>query len=418
MDNAAWYAPRSQARLISGRICVMGDRGVEPPDYEQLVTELKTVRERGIVHLRDLDLPALGQACRATGHAEPDAPLNAPMIEGLLRAAVEANIPNRVGNAAALLFGLEPGTRGDSPAQLRLLAAEDWGVSAERFRREPQALILSQIADTILGFAHAHHQRLSHLNLERRLPPTSRLALSWLERFEAYYRIWTPVAALAGDLTAYRSTLLDPDRPYDLDPDDDPAQHGYSQETQAAGYLTFALWHYTAFLVCLHQFSVRHGGLWLLSDERAEQDAANAIYRIGWHTPNNERDDSYLRDLHDLAGGEMHPFLNLLQAEPIGRTTHDEWLDWAATCRCSWNPADSATSEHYPTHRHHPGIDRNCQLHAVVTACGDYCALIDDDWHRIADWYHLPTQRLQPVDAERLYEDWRHDPGTSSNEPG
>lgn len=383
----------------------MSPRLVEPPDYQQLVAELGVLRKSGIVHLRDLELPALSQACRAAGHAEPDGKVDAPLIEGLLRTAVEAHLGSRVGDAAAVLFGLEPGTRAESPTELRRSAAENWGVSLERFRREPQATVLAQIADTILGLVHTHHQRAAHLDLERRLPPTSRLAFSWLERFEAYYRIWTPVSGLGGDLTAYRSTLIDPEPPIPEAGSTDEID----RDAQAAGYVAFALWQYSLFLARLGQFMIRHGGLWLLSDSRAEQDVADATYRIGWHSPNNERDDSYLRDLCHRAGYELHPFLAQLAEEVIGRETLQEWQNWAKSCHCTWVQSDVVDAEHFPTHRHHPGIAERCQVHALITACGDYCALIDDDWQRIADWYHLPPQRLVPIDAGRMYNDLRVD---------
>lgn len=44
---------------------------------------------------------------------------------------------------------------------------------------------------------------------------------------------------------------------------DDP---GYTQERQASGYVSYALWHYTCYLVELRRFVRRYGGLWLLSD--------------------------------------------------------------------------------------------------------------------------------------------------------
>jgi len=54
-----------------------------------------------------------------------------------------------------------------------------------------------------------------------------------------YFGIWTPVYALGADLTAYRQTLLDPDRSWD-----EPRTEGtpgYTQEDQAGGYGAFGI---------------------------------------------------------------------------------------------------------------------------------------------------------------------------------
>ena len=66
---------------------------------------------------------------------------------------------------------------------------------------------------------------------------------------------------------------------------------GYSQEYQAEGYIRFALYRFASFLAEMHRFQVKRGGFWMLSDADTETKASDAIYRIGWFTPNNERDD-------------------------------------------------------------------------------------------------------------------------------
>lgn len=386
----------------------MGSTDIAAPAYDAVVAELNLIRREGIVRLRNLELPALVQVARACGDAEPDELVEAPQIEELLRRGVDDLGDGRLGSTAALLLGLEPGTRADSPAQLRRESAERWGVSEARFRRDPQNLILSQLAESVLRRVHVHRARLAHLNLERRLPTTSRLAIAWLERFESYYRVWTPVSGLAADLSAYRHTLIEEGRPYDRPPSTEgPDDPGYCQEIQAAGYLTSALWHFTNYLVEVDRNLNRFGGMWLLSDAQAEQDLADAVYRISWHSPNNERDDSYLRLLHDQAKGELHLFRRLLETDRIAAATEVEWHDWAADCACTWTTNDEADQERYPTHRHHPGIDRKCQLHAIVAACADYCALLDDDWNRVADWYRLGEKATGRVRDSVLYWEWR-----------
>ncbi len=257
----------------------------------------------------------------------------------------------------------------------------------------------------MLLIVQEHYERLAHLALERRLPTESRLAIAWLERFEAYYRIWTPVSGVGNDLSAYRATLLEGDRPYDRPPGTEgPDDPGYTQERQAEGYITVAVWHYTNVLCGVKQLMDRYGGMWLLSDAKAEEALAQAVYGLNWHNPNNERDDSYLRLAWDKAKGELDHFLRLASKDPTLAAILSEWTDWASGCSCIWDVNHEVDTEHFPTYRHHPDIKKGCPLHDLVRACNDYCTLIDDDWQRIADWYELPGDAPRPANDRKMYE--------------
>ena len=105
-----------------------------------------------------------------------------------------------------------------------------------------------------------------------------------------------------------------------------------------------------------------------------------------------------LRDSH----GGRHEFLNRLAASKIGMDIHDDWQQWASECECTWeHPEDPA--EVFPTRHNHPGIDKNCGLHLMVEACGDYCILIDEDWFRIQDWYSIDRKPELGISGEELY---------------
>lgn len=109
----------------------------------------------------------------------------------------------------------------------------------------------------------------------------------------------------------------------------------------------------------------RHGGLWLLSDVDVEQQVANAVYRISWHNPLNEDDDSWLRRfLADARHQEPQHFAQMLRATSIGSDLLAEWQQHVASCACP------------DPDRGEPG----CQVHATIQACHDYCDLIDADW--------------------------------------
>lgn len=388
------------ARLVktwSNRTMV---EGIAAPEYENLITDLKKLRERGVTNLRRLELPALAQAVRACGDVDPDDPVRAPAIEALVRRAVQDLNGDDLERLAGLLFLLEPGTRDYTPAEARRYAADEVGIPWETLRKTPQERVISQMAEMILNRIHDHRMRLARLEQQRRIPASTRLAVKWLERFEAYYRIWTPVNGLGGDLTAYRSTLLGPDRLYDhIDEDGDE----YTQEIQATGYITFAIYFFAAYLEHVRRFGVSHGGLWLLSDEPTGQEVADAIYRIEWHSPNNERDNSFLRTIYRESGDERHEFLNRLADSKIGMAIHDDWQDWASECQCTWEPPDEPRPEYFPTHRNHPGIDPKCGLHLMVTACGDFCQLIDEGWFRLQDWYSIDRKAERGISGDELF---------------
>ncbi len=391
------------AWLKAGRISEVTE--IDPPAFEPLVEDLKELRLEGIVGLCDLQLPSLAQASRAAGTLMTDDPPSPQALEAMLRSGLDQLGGGRLAECAELLFGLAPGTRGDTPTQLRRDAAERWGVSESRFRREPQRIVIEQLAEAILSRCHSEALRRARRNLERRLPTTSRLAVQWLERFEAMYRIWSPASGLAGDITAHASTLLDEDRPYD-ELDEKSGQLGYTQEHQAAGYGKSALYYYARVLTEVRRFQHRYGGLWLLSDAEAEQEVADAIYRMTWHSPTNERDDSYLRSLlTEVSSDEQHDFLTAVADDRIALAIHDEWLAWLADCDCYWEAGRGSLAEPFPTHRNHAGIDARCQPHCLVAACADYMRLNDAEWAVVADWYRLEPSPRPGVTGETLYQD-------------
>ncbi len=378
----------------------------EPPDADAIVADLKELRRRGIVQLTNIAAPALRRAVHASGRIEPETKVTAYMVETMLRDAVP-RIGGDAADATALLLGLAEGARSDSPVELRRAAHEMMSkCSDNHWRQYWEKQFFGQIAQILLGDIHTHQLRQAQLRRDVRTPVGSRLAVEWLTRFEAMYRIWTPVTGIGNDLTAYRSTLFEPARPWDRAANpDDTDDDSYTQERQAAGYVTAALFHHTAALVAERRFSIEFGGLWLLSDAQAETDIADAMHRIRLATPNNERDDSYLRGLlTDDVAGELHQFLEAVGADPIAMAIHNEWQAWTATCVCTWAPGDRHGREPFPTHLNHPNIDPNCDVHQLIAACGDYCLILGEAWDQIADWYHdVPVPTRTDTTAEEIY---------------
>jgi hypothetical protein len=374
---------------------VLPSADVELPTDAELIADLETWRRNGVLKLAKLRLAALGRACQACGLADTAAEAaQPPVLKELVRSALTQVGGSMSGRCALVLLGLDANTFDLAPNLLREDAAEIVGVGVERFRREPQQQVLQVTADCVLELCRSHRTRLARLAMEQRHPADSRLAVHWLERFEAYFRIWTQVYALGADLTAYRQTLIDPSRPWDQLPDeDDPADLGYTQEDQAMGYGTFALVRHAMALRAEQHFIDRFGGLWLLSSSTAEAEARDALAAIRASLPTNERDHSWLRTAAQ-ADHEMHEFLLALQDDPIGKATRKEWQDWLSACQCKWTAEQHDPSiEYFPTARYHGEIVPACPTHQAIEACSRFCALIEQEWLKVADWYSIPSTR-------------------------
>lgn len=394
----------------------------EPPSREQLVDDLKLLREKGLSEIDDLDLPALTAASLIVVSAGPE-PDEAALVETLLRRAVSRVGGGKLGDSAQALFGLDGDTRTLTSGVRRGIAADRLGVSIRTFRRNHEDPMLNQVARQILVLCAEQQQREGRGRLAAAHPVESGIALHWIERFEAYYQLWTPIYALAADLTAYRSTMIEDPRPYDRRfGTDAPDDSGYSQDEQADGYARDALYHYAFVEWGLRRFMANYGALWMLSEADIETEVSDATYRIRWHVnPFNERDQSFLRTLIDeTPGQELHGFLERLAASDLGRQTHQEWLDWCATCSCTWDASAVPEADYFPTAKNQEGISTECQVHQVIGACGLYCDLIDKDWRKIADWYHLDDKAVSKgASAERLYAEWRSTPsGAEYKAPG
>ncbi len=359
------------------------------PAFDEVDADLMKLRINGIANASRLELPALTLAARAAGRVEPHEQVGGYVIERLLR-DVASRIGGEDGEHAATLFGLTPETRGGRPPALREMVAEDLRISVSYFRREPESRLRAALAHQVLAEVHDYRLRLARLRLDVRIPVHSRLAVEWLARFEAMYRIWSPLTGVGNDLTAYRSTLLEEDRLWDAATGPHVGDGtGYSQEAQAAGYVTFALAYFAQFLVELREFEVRYGGLWLLPEAQAEIDLREAVHRAVRASPNNDRDNSFLRStLTAVPGQEVHGFLTALASTELGQGLHLEWQDWAGTCECSWELGSRVGRGYFPTHLSHPGISDQCDMHILIAACNDYCLVLDDAWDAIADWYH------------------------------
>jgi O-acetyl-ADP-ribose deacetylase (regulator of RNase III) len=116
---------------------------------DDIVADLRVLRERGLVRLRHSDLPALRLA--VTLGSVPTAVASGPgAVEALVRAAAENLGGGSLGDAAAHTFGLGRGARDQAAQDRRRRAALAYGVSVERFRKHHERVVLEQVAEEVI----------------------------------------------------------------------------------------------------------------------------------------------------------------------------------------------------------------------------------------------------------------------------
>jgi hypothetical protein len=381
---------------------------VGPPSHEALASDLAKLQLKGLTQLRTLWVPALTAASQIV--ITDDTMSEAAAIEETVRQAVEkiadrtqpVEFSGRIeaepwASAIGCLFGFEPGTRGLSSRERREKAGDRIGKSAVTVARRYQTSMFVQVADQILAFCAEQAMRDARV---RRDPSHSQLAVSWLERFEAYSSVGQAALALAAELTAYRWTLIEAN-----------ARQPDERAEKAVRYAQAALYRYAVFdWTVERRMNDRYGGLWLFSSFDTETTAVDAVYRITWYVRVfDAKDDSWLRSaLEQTPGRELYGFLEYLENDETGKRLYEKWLNWLTACECTWrDDALADEAERFPTWRHHaPGITETCQVHNVIAYCNTYCDLVEADFLKIADWYHLePFDRRLPqtVTGSRLY---------------
>ncbi len=113
------------------------------------MADLRLLRERGLIRIRHTELAILRLAAERAPIL-PAGELSPPTVEVLLRTAVENLGEGSLAAAAAHTFGLNRGAR-DRPAQdRRRRAAQEYGVSVERFRKHHERVVIEQVAEEIL----------------------------------------------------------------------------------------------------------------------------------------------------------------------------------------------------------------------------------------------------------------------------
>ncbi|SMQ71889.1 hypothetical protein [Agreia sp. VKM Ac-1783] len=355
------------------------------PTFKELVADLKTVRTKSAGRIRDLPLPALRRACIITDLADAVTGEPAPVI-ALLRNACDLLGGGTLQEAAEYTLGLVEGTMLWTVAARHKEAADRVGMTPDSFRKKPQDETLGQVAEAILRLCDDARLRRGRIEMEqRRHPADSRLAVQWVERFEAYNRMWTPAYALAADLEAALETYVEEPAPHP--PWDPTLDEPYDPILQARGYARSALFRFAQFELELKRFMSKHGGMWLLSDADVEQEAADTVYKITWHNNLNDEDESFLRRLlADSRHEEAEHFSSVLLGLKQGVEIHDKW-QYLVKKGVGLADADKAVS----------------QVWMTIAACSRYCEIIENDWLKIADWYRPNARPDRGLSGKELF---------------
>lgn len=376
----------SRALALSAALVRIRAAMLTPEDEKNLKIELLTVRDAGLIGLRQLSVPTLSDAARRVTFDA--ASTDHVVVEALLRRAVARLGGGKLGDAAAAYFGLGD-TRVENSRVRREEAAAALEKRFETFRKAHERALLGEVIAQIGVLVSEQQTREARAERQgSRAMEESALPQLWHDRFTVYHRIWTALNGLGNDLTAYRETLLDEKRRWDRRfGTEGEHDQGYLQEEQAQGYALYALYHYATYSWELRGFLNSHGGQWLLSNPEAEATAADAVHRIWRASPWNERDDSYLRTLLDQTPNrELHHFIDKLRSTKLGQATEAEWHTWCEQCACIW-PRGAPSEKFFPTRMDHSGISADCPLHETVDACGVYLTIVEQDWKNLADWY-------------------------------
>ncbi|WP_188674818.1 hypothetical protein [Subtercola lobariae] len=355
--------------------------------FDDVMIDLTVLRDRGSGYIRDLALPTLSRAVTVLDLTDGEAEERPAAISSLLREAADRLGGGVWQEAAEYSLGLVRGTQRWPKTARRAAAANLFDRKPDTYRKSQELEVLRQMADAVLELCHEARLRRSRIDMEnQRHPADSRLAVQWVERFEAYNRLWTPAYALAANLEAALDTYLEEPAPHP--PWDPNSISPYVPEKQARHYARAALYNLVEFQLGVKRFRSKHGGLWLMSDSETETKVSDAVYRIEWHNNLTSEDESWLRrNLADSRHEEFEHFWRVILSFPDGVRIHDKWQDLV---RDGVGLTTDSEKEH-------------SQVWLTIRACNDYMQWVDADWLKIADWYRPGSTPERGISAGELY---------------
>ena len=180
-----------------------------PPDVAELVQALRPILRTGLPVDPDLQDPRLlglrGVVARSIDRDERVSRIKA--LDGLIRQLLAYYPDDVLSEAARVLFGVAPGTRGKTLTERREQAARDTGYEADHFRKRIEPKILRQLAWQL------HQDSQNYIPRSRQAPPPLEIsgdtpyisvgdvsAKDKAEHEEALSRLWAHVYALRAEI--------------------------------------------------------------------------------------------------------------------------------------------------------------------------------------------------------------------------
>lgn len=287
-------------------------------------------------------------------------------------------IPRALRLISDALRGLSPDDQAILGAGLNLERRPDVNLTrrlqdlaASTGRSDPRSLtarekhLYQPLADFILEEVEVARARGAQEALAAGDGDATAAALFVAEQFRYYYRIFTPMSGVGADLEAYLAWRFRvPDGPW---PDH---------------LLDAAIWQCARWEVALERFIQDLGGNWIASSPDAEADLVELQDVARRRLPFGDWDASLLRlALLGAPHGEREPFEQHLRDRKLQRRYRDRMRTWTLRCDCNLRRPK-----------------KSCEPHQVIRAIQDFTILVDREWYRLANWYHLPPEH---VSAER-----------------
>jgi hypothetical protein len=280
------------------------------------------------------------------------------------------------GAAVLVLLGLATGFHSAPHYRRREGAASLLGYEVETaFKTRPNVRSHAQnavyaVADYLWGRAiRARAQRAGQTAAANR-PQLAALNVELLQRYEAYYTMYTPLSALRADLTAALELHRD----------------GDDELNRFEDFVSSSLHAYSTFLIAKRDFIERYGGVWIFGQADIEQAMADSIKLIEHFSGLRAREESVLR--LSAAGGELHTFASALEADTEGRAGLSRWRDRITSCHCDLeHPTDP------------------CRVHKLLRATDYFTSTLDIDWYRMIPWHGVTPPNLDVIDPATLYRD-------------
>jgi len=252
------------------------------PEPSELLKDLKRIVRTGLKVSALTNLPVISSLSivQATGRAG-SRPIDVAIdIEAAVTEAVEKLGDGPTGEAAQLLLGMTPRSRGLLVKDRRALAAEIIGIEPETFRKEWESKVLSEVAD-----------ELYKLEAERRIPIRVKRGRGKgailddlrngsggksLDRRETEARLWALMYELRAELLAV--ARLQGEKP------------GTAAWEDAARN---ALWLYGRFLDAFARFTDQFGTALVMAGN--EVTVEEAVSLLGWRPPVSDDQAARLR---------------------------------------------------------------------------------------------------------------------------